>query len=236
MEKPRVALPVDLHGLLTHVLRRMDALEAKIPAVQGSVPGKNGEDGKDAVVDHEYIVKELAKRLPKALELDTEQIVQDVLALIPKPKAPKPLVIDHAKLAEKVLEELDGRLEIKHIKGLRGEIDSYRNQLAGKVYGRDTWARGGGDTVAAGSNITITTDVNGKKVISTSTGGFTVLTPTGAVNSSNLVFVFVQVPSLILSDGVMLPAIGNNGDVFWTIVGTTVTMVNPPAYSLFGIV
>lgn len=66
-------------------------------------------------------------------------------------------------------------------------------------------------------------------------GGFTVLPATGVVNSSNTVFTFTQVPTLIVSDGVMLPAVGNNGDVFWTNVGTTVTMVNPPAYSIYGI-
>lgn len=93
----------------------------------------------------------------------------------------------------------------------------------------------------AGTGITITPATNEQTqqatiTIANTSSGFTTLIPTsGVVNGSNKVFVFSQAPSLIVADGVTLPAVGNNGDVFWTIAGTTVTMTNPPAYSLFGI-
>lgn len=66
--------------------------------------------------------------------------------------------------------------------------------------------------------------------------GFTVLTPTGPVDGSNVTFVFTQAPTLINADGIVFPRLDNNGNAMWTIVGTTVTMPNPPMYILNGIV
>lgn len=90
-----------------------------------------------------------------------------------------------------------------------------------------------------GQSIVATVDNTNKRTkltFNASAGGFTVLTPTsGLVNSSNTVFNFASAPSLIIADGVLLTAIGNNGDVFWTITGTQVTMTNPPTFSLLGV-
>lgn len=68
-------------------------------------------------------------------------------------------------------------------------------------------------------------------------GGFTELQATGTVNGSNLTFTFTQVPTYIVSDGVWFKPRGNDAllTVFWTNVGTTITMVNPPSYSIFGV-
>lgn len=68
-----------------------------------------------------------------------------------------------------------------------------------------------------------------------SSGGFTTLTPTGAVNSSNTVFTFTSTPTYILADGLILPRLDNNGNAMWTIAGMIVTMINPPSYILLGI-
>lgn len=66
-------------------------------------------------------------------------------------------------------------------------------------------------------------------------GSFSVLSTASTVDGSNTVFVFSQAPTLIVADGIQLPATGNNGDVFWTIAGSTVTMTNPPTQSIYGI-
>lgn len=68
-----------------------------------------------------------------------------------------------------------------------------------------------------------------------SSGGFTELVATGACNSSNQVFTFTQVPSYMVADGILLKAVGKSGMVMWTNVGTTITMVNPPSFDIFGI-
>ncbi|MDP1614638.1 MAG: hypothetical protein Q8L68_02465, partial [Methylococcales bacterium] len=79
---------------------------------------------------------------------------------------------------------------------------------------------------------------DGKKLIfdnASGGGGFTELTATGTVNGVNTAFSFTQVPSYIVADGVWFKPTAKNGTVFWTNVSTNVTMVNPPAYDIFGV-
>lgn len=74
---------------------------------------------------------------------------------------------------KEITEYLKKNLKFKDIPGLEGEMATYRQQLAGKIYGKDTWARGGGDTIEAGANITIV-KTNGVKKISAAGGtGYT---------------------------------------------------------------
>jgi hypothetical protein len=65
--------------------------------------------------------------------------------------------------------------------------------------------------------------------------GFTNLPATGTVNGSNVTFTFTQVPTYIVSDGVWLTALDNNGGTQWNNVGTTITMSIPPTNSIFGV-
>lgn len=62
-------------------------------------------------------------------------------------------------------------------------------------------------------------------------GGFTLLTPTGSVNSINTAFVFSQKPTYIISDGAWYRE--NKG---WTWSGSTATMTVPPSDDLYGFV
>ena len=64
--------------------------------------------------------------------------------------------------------------------------------------------------------------------------GLVKLTPTGAVNGSNVTFVFPSAPTFIVSDNTWLSATDSNGGVNWSIVGTTVTMTVPPTSGLYG--
>jgi len=140
-------------------------------------------------------------------------------------------VVNHEEIVSKVIEDLKKNLKVEHIPGLKSEIDSYRNQLAGKAYGRDTWARGGGDTVLAGSGVTISTNSDGNKVIaaSSSTSFADNETPTGLINSSNVTYTLANTPSpaaslLLYLNGQLLTA----GGVDYTLATATITMVNAP--------
>ena len=66
-------------------------------------------------------------------------------------------------------------------------------------------------------------------------GGFTNLTATGNVDGTNVTFTFTQVPSYIVTDGVWLTPLDNNGLTQWSNVGTTITMSVPPVNSIFGV-
>lgn len=128
------------------------------------------ENGKDGVSpDKNEIVKEVLKniRQPKDGEtpiVDEEKIVKKVLAKIPKIEVPKAQKVDPQDIIDKVFELLDNgkkKLSTKHIgdftNGLEQTIAPIRSLAAG--------FRGGGDTVEAGTGVSITV-VNGKKVIS----------------------------------------------------------------------
>jgi hypothetical protein len=89
--------------------------------------------------------------------------------------------------------------------------------------------RGGGDTVAAGSGVTITT-VNGVKSISSTGGGggSGYQTPiSGVVNGSNKTFVWAVAPNVIVVDGVPINAISSDGSPNWTGTTTTVLTIAP---------
>lgn len=115
------------------------------------VHGKDGRDGKDG-------------KTP-----DEEQFMQKILKRIKTPEDGKDAIVDHDKLAEEVLKLIKDNKKLKKedIFGLSEEISSYRQQMAWKQAGQ----HGGGDTVVAGSNITITANANGTKTIAATGGG-----------------------------------------------------------------
>lgn len=119
------------------------------------VKGKDYFDGKDGVAP------------------SINAIVATVLSQIKSPKDGKDAVINIEEIATRVIEELkdENKFNWKKIPGLENEISSYRNQLAGKRYGKETWARGGGTTVSAGANITLTPQADGTVQIAASGGG-----------------------------------------------------------------
>lgn len=132
-----------------------------LPKGEKGDPGPKGEDGKDGAN---------GENGKDASALDLETVAKVAASMIPVPQngAPgKDAVIDYDELAKILSERL--RLDERD-KKISNEIASYRNQLAGKVYGKDTFVRGGGDTVKAGTNVTITTDAAGNKVINAQGG------------------------------------------------------------------
>lgn len=117
------------------------------------------------------------------------------------------------------------KLTVSHIDGLDGKIAEVRNAAAlasAPVYGKDTWARGGGDTVQAGTNVTITS-VNGKKVINASGGtSLTVIAVAGTIDDSNTAFTAATQPTLLNINGAFYKQTG--GAYTWTYVAGNITL------------
>lgn len=190
-----------------------DIVEALKPHIPAPIPGA---PGKNAVIDEKKLVKRILALIPPSKEVTLPAI--------------------EIPTVESLVEEIKKKklLTKEHVAGLTEEIASYRNQLAGKHYGRDTWARGGGDTVAAGSNITITT-VNGVKTISSSgSGGSGYQAPTsGAIDGSNQIFVWATAPNVIVVDGGRsMQKVSSDGSVNWTGT-TTTTLTVAPNFDVF---
>lgn len=131
-----------------------------------------GEKGDDA--DEDAIEERLLSKIPKLetiiKELPTkEEIVSEVIKQIPENKPSLKVIqesIDIEEVINKVEEKTKDKLiEIEKINGLSNKLDNITKDIA-----RKTGYSGGGDTVVAGTNVTITTNSVGSKVIS-ATGG-----------------------------------------------------------------
>lgn len=98
--------------------------------------------------------------------------------------------------------------------------------LAGKKYGEDTWARGGGDIVQAGTGVTITNS-GGKKIIN-ATGSAFQAPSSGVVDGSNKTFVFATAPNVIVVDqGRAMRKTSSDGTANWTGTTTVILTIAP---------
>ncbi len=132
---------------------------------------------------------------------------------------------DSAKQIATKLNTLAEVLEISVIKGLRAELTkAIRSQIK---------LGGTGDSVVAGSNITITR-VNGRKVIASTGGAVATIyseTPTGTIDGANKIFTTAHTITTVISFAL-------NGQFIhpseYSASGTTITFVTAPDASLSG--
>ncbi len=129
---------------------------------------------------------------------------------------------------QKMFEEFTAKME-KEMQNRMAEVRNFAamnkpqgESLAGKQYGVDTWARGGGDTVKAGTNVTITTDANGKKVISVTPAALAIIAVSGTIDDSNKTFTAASQPTLLNINGSFYAPTG--GNITWTYVAGTITL------------
>lgn len=130
------------------------------------------------------------------------------------------------KIEDIVKEVRKKKLKTEDIDGLDQTISAFKTQLDN----RGGYIHGGGDTVGAGSGISIT-NVNGTKIISATGSGavLTAETPVGAVDGSNLVYTVLNEPVFVEIDGM----IRVNGFGYTYLAGTiTVDALTPPSQSI----
>lgn len=202
---------------------RLSEVHDTIRYIKGK-DGDDGEDGKDA--DERTIINRVLDsiREPKDGEtpvVDYPKIVTEVTRQV-KIRDGKDAVVDY----DRIFKDITQKLKVEHIPGVKAELDSFSHQLAGKKYGTDTWARGGGDTVQAGSNVTITTNADGRKVISSTGGGGGTQVYNEVVAGSGIAWTLAFTPTLgtlrLYGNGQRLTE-----TVDYTLVGATITTVNP---------
>lgn len=150
--------------------------------------GLKGDKGDDA--DEDAIEERLLAKIPKletiVKELPTkEEIVKEVIKQIPENKPSLKVIqesIDIEEVANKVEEKLNEKpFEIDRVNGLKGKLDNITRDVA-----RKTGYHGGGDTVKAGTNISIATDGTGAKVISATGSGTGSVTDVSVVSANGL--------------------------------------------------
>lgn len=224
-----------LNSIVHEALKAMmpDILEAFGPHIRQYVAQNvdkyalKGDPGTNAPpVNEDRIAAKAARLIPPVQhgkDADESLILRKLTAKIPPPREGPPgknAVIDHEALAKKVAQKLktDIKLKPEHIEGLGEMMESYWKKV--RAQSKSGIMRGGGDTVLAGTGITITRDSVGRSTIaSTGGGGFSTLDATETPDGINVVFTFSTAsakPSYIVADGVWTKATGKNGQVNWT--------------------
>ncbi len=155
--------------------------------------GKDGKDGRDGQDGKNGITP--IKGVDYFTKKDIGHIALIASQKIKIPKTKKEPEIDGDKLLHIFTNLPEGKkLGTKHIDGLEQTLSAFDNQL------RRGYLHGGGDTVSAGTGISITIS-GGTKVISASGGGVNLEIPTGTVDGSNASFTVLNTPKYITVDG-----------------------------------
>ena len=184
---------------------------------------KQPKDGNDGVSpDPEEIAKNVLSRIPKVNE---QGIVNKVLSKVPKQDLKilqQRFEVDPEVLIDKLLKSPKLKLKIGNVDGLDATL-----KLLDRRY-----IHGGGDTVSAGTGISIA-NVNGTKQISSSASTFYSDTVSGTIDGVNTVFTVANnistALSLYLANSIYQPGVD------FTVTGLKeITMTVAPDSSLSG--
>ncbi len=184
----------------------------------------------DAIPGHTPTDEELLVLIKKVMpeikhgKTPTEEYLKNLIkSIMPKIESPMPISEDYLKelIIELIPKDDDSQDEIisKKIEQIEKEIGLFKKlpTKRGKLHG-------GGDTVKAGSGVSIITNSDGTKTISFSSISSSVLIPTGVIDNSNTNFIFIQKPSIISVNG----AFYREGKGWsWDIPTLTATLDNP---------
>ncbi len=212
----------------------------RIGAIKLEHKGDPGTPGADAQIDYETIAQMVVPRIKvpevKAPVVDEAKIAKQAAKLIKVPKAKdgdpgkdaKPEAV--AAVITGMLKEGTLKINAEHVEGLDQKLAPIHD-----LERRHNSIRGGGDTVAAGTNVTITRLPSGQAQINATGAGLTPITVTGTVDDSNKSFTAATQPTLLNINGAFYLKTG--GAYTWTYVGTTITLNQPVGTggSIFGI-
>jgi len=193
----------------------MKAFHAEIMGKIGSIqrgpqgfgtPGKSGRDGKDGRDGRDGV----------SPTVDLEKLARMAAALVPKPEP---------------VEEKEEKEE-KKIKA--DDIEGMSEALERMIQRRGSYIHGGGDTVGAGTNIVITTDASGTKIISAlgGTTGKDVVTQyslTVVASGSDITVDLTQLTNWADFSNIVAVYLNNipqTETINFTVVGSTLTIFN----------
>lgn len=149
-----------MHGHLVEKTAQVERMVAEVRAEAMRIrklpkgdKGERGERGPQGIPGRSApTLAEILERIPTpkdgadGRDADVEAIVGLVMSRLTIPQDGKDAIIDYDKVIADLYEKIKSEMDWRKIPGLENEMASYRNQLAGKVYGKNTWARGGGSS------------------------------------------------------------------------------------------
>lgn len=234
----------EMASMHEEVLGQVAALEQKhknFDNIKKGSPGAPGMPG--PTPNHERIVADVLKKVRTPQDGKSPKISELAGALLPlmvkhfnkhqpkvveiKPAEAKP--VDTEALLDQLFEEIKSgkrKLQVGHIDGLDTKFAEVRNAAAmgtPEIYGKNTWKRGGGDTVVAGPGIAVTETADGtKKITNTGASGFNIIAVSGTINDTNVTFTAASQPKLLNINGAFYQQTG--GAYTWTYLAGTITL------------
>lgn len=230
----------DLHKKVVDLCAGLEEKYKNFDAIKAGPPGNPGLPG--VGINHDAVVADVLKQMRQPadgkspgiealagalLPLVIKQINSKLPELKGAPGAPG-VGVDAETVVNAFFASLKSgkrKLTVAHIDGLDGKIAEVRNAAAmgNEIYGKNTWKRGGGDTVKAGTGVTIVENVDGQKVINaTGAGGFSIITVNGTIDDSNTAFTAASEPKLLNISGAFYQKTG--GAYTWTYVAGNITL------------
>lgn len=243
-----------MHDEVLSIAADLEKKHAQFDAIKQGPEGLPGLPG--PLPDHDQIVADVLKKVRAPQDGKSPQVGALAAALLPlmvqhfKKNAPKVIEgkpgadatpVDTNALLDQLFEEIKSgkrKLGVGHIEGLDNKFAEVRNAAAmgtPEIYGKNTWKRGGGDTVVAGPGVVITNTPDGNKKITVPGAGLTIIAVTGVVNDTNLIFGSATQPTLLNINGAFYQKTG--GAYTWSWVATVITLNQPVGAggSIFGI-
>lgn len=216
-----------------NTLDRLTAIEARLTDIINGVKNDLFLDLTEARDRFEREVKSVQSSIPQSPDLSyLERGLEEVRNAIPQ--VPHQITDAHIlSVAMEVVKDIPGALEkieerIQEIanRPATGGMPTLRLHVNGEYIGNTR------DLVLSGSGVS-STETNGMQtiVITSGSGGFTVETPSGAVDASNSTFTVTAAPQYVISDGITY--FENKG---YTRSGLTITMDIPPSQYLRAII
>lgn len=198
----------DVHDKLQSEIARVEAYVKGEPGA----PGTEGKPGKDAYTPKRGVDYHTPR--------DVQDIVDKVTRLIRKPENGKDAIVTPEMIVEAIKNAPKDILKVEHIQNLDQTMRSYSQVLGSNK----PYVHGGGDTIAAGTGVTITRNSNGDKVI-TATGSSGTIVRDEILTGSGTAFTLAHTP---IANTLQLFRGGarQQATVDYTIVGAAITLID----------
>lgn len=191
-----------------------------VPLIPAPLKGDKGEKGKQGLQGERG---EAGLAGVSATPIHKTEIVREELTI-------------NEQLVKQIIEIMHSLPEVDKLEVSKGLRNAQSFIFNGTKYKTEELMHGGGPTLVAGTNISITANANGTTTINgTGSGAFSVIAVAGTIDDSNVTFTSASEPTLLNINGGFYQKTG--GSITWSYLAGTITLSSPVGTggSIYGI-